>query len=197
MEATNKFTTAYTLDVNSKVEKKAGMSYLSWAFAWAEFCKIYENATYEVLKNDKGMPYFADENGAFCYTKITADGKTHEMWLPVMDNRNKSIVKPSSFDVNKTIMRCLVKNMAMFGLGLYIYAGEDLPEEDTAKMEEERKTAMDVFLDKMKEAGKPITETTREWLKKQNITTLEAHIRKLQDEINRKLVEGAKADVGE
>lgn len=137
-----------SLNVNDKTEKRkqgsTELTYLSWSFAWAEFKKAYEDAFYEVIKNPQGLPYFHDDSGAMCYTKVTAAGITHEMWLPVMDGANKAMKKEpyeydtkfgkkkveayTMFDINKTVMRCLVKNLAMFGLGLYIYAGEDLPE---------------------------------------------------------------------
>ena len=142
----NKFEELYNLNVNAKTEKKNGLTYLSWAWAWAEFKKAYPDATYEVVKFN-GLPYaYDDKTGYMVYTKVTADGVTHEMWLPVMDGANHSmkaeryeiqtkykkvpVEAATMFDVNKTIMRCLTKNLAMFGLGLYIYAGEDLPEEE-------------------------------------------------------------------
>lgn len=133
------------INVNEHTEGKNGLTYLSWSWAWAEFKKVYPMATYEVIKFD-GKPYVYDENlGYMCYTTVTVEGLTHEMWLPVMDGSNKAMkAKPykykdrygkekevaaaTMFDINKTIMRCLTKNLAMFGLGLYIYAGEDLPE---------------------------------------------------------------------
>lgn len=118
------------LDVNGHTEKKNGLTYLSWAWAWAEVKKIYPDATYKILKNSENMPMFGNEkNGYMCYTEITLEGMTYEMWLPIMDFKNKSILQPTTFDINKTVMRCLTKNLAMFGLGLYIYAGEDMPEE--------------------------------------------------------------------
>lgn len=127
-----KFEELYALNVNGHTEKKNNLTYLSWAWAWAEFVKIYPSARYEVVKNESGMPYFKDESGAFCYTKVTAGGLTHEMWLPVMDYKNQAVKNPNAFEINKTVMRCLTKNLAMFGLGLYIYAGEDLPEGEEA-----------------------------------------------------------------
>ena len=143
--------TLRSLDVSSKTEKKQKLTYLSWTWAWDEVLKNYPTATYEVIKQDNGLPYVYDEmTGYMVFTKLTIEGLTHEMWLPVMDGANKAMksepytykVKDwntggtkdksceaaSMFDINKTIMRCLVKNIAMFGLGLYIYAGEDLPE---------------------------------------------------------------------
>lgn len=145
-EIKEKFTELYSLDVNKYVEKKQGLAYLSWSYAWAEFKKIYPDATYCVAKDDNGRCYFGDENiGYMVYTSVTAGGLTYEMWLPVMDNANKAmklnaytystrsgektVEAISMFDINKAVMRCLVKNLAMFGLGLYIYAGEDLPED--------------------------------------------------------------------
>lgn len=133
------------VDVNSKKETKNGLSYLSWAWAWAEVKKRCPDANYEIVKYD-GIPYVYDPNtGYMVYTKVTIGGITHEMWLPVMDSNNCAMkaepyeiqtkyktvtIKPATmFDINKTIMRCLTKNLAMFGLGLYIYAGEDLPED--------------------------------------------------------------------
>lgn len=145
-EIKEKFSELYSLNVNEYVEKKQGLSYLTWSFAWAEFKKIYPDATYEVKKDEQGRCYFGDaEIGYMVYTSVTAGGLTYEMWLPVMDNANKSmklntykyktrtgeksVEAISMFDINKAVMRCLVKNLAMFGLGLYIYAGEDLPED--------------------------------------------------------------------
>ena len=124
-----KFEDVLKIDVSGKTEKKGNLTYLSWAWAWAEFKKVYPDATYEVKKFD-GIPYVHDgDTGYMVYTSVTADGLTYEMWLPVMDSRNKTLMNATMFDINKTIMRCLTKNLAMFGLGLYIYAGEDLPED--------------------------------------------------------------------
>lgn len=139
-----------SINVNEKVEKKEGLSYLSWAWAWDTFKQKCPDATYEIVKSPEGLPYFESHAGAMVYTKVTANGETHEMWLPVMDSKNKAMKSApytytvrdfktkqlvektveafTMFDVNKTVMRCLVKNLAMFGLAIYIYAGEDLPE---------------------------------------------------------------------
>ena len=149
------FETLFQKNVNDNVEKKktgkTELNYLSWSWAWAEVKKLFPDARYEILKfqsaNGNLLPYLYDEKtGYMVFTNVTIDNLTHEMWLPVMDGANKAMkgeeytystryngektVEPASmFDVNKTIMRCLVKNLAMFGLGLYIYSGEDLPEE--------------------------------------------------------------------
>ena len=133
------------LDVSKYTEKKNGLTYLSWTYAWKAFKSAYPNATCEITHWD-GHPYLFDENlGYMVETTVSNGTETHTMWLPVMDSVNhaqkhepyeiitstgkKIVVKPATmFDINTTIMRCLVKNIAMFGLGLYIYAGEDLPE---------------------------------------------------------------------
>ena len=125
-----KFEDVMKINVNDKTEKKGNLTYLSWAWAWSEFKKIYPEATYEVKKFD-GLPYVHDsDTGYMVYTSVTAEGMTYEMWLPVMDSRNKTLMNATMFDINKTIMRCLAKNLAMFGLGLYIYAGEDIPDDE-------------------------------------------------------------------
>ena len=139
----SKFNELRALNVNEHTEKKDGLTYLSWAWAWDTFKQKCPDATYQVLKDHNGLPYFESAAGAMVYTEVTVDGVTHEMWLPVMDGKNKAMkAEPytymtragektveafTMFDVNKTIMRCLVKNLAMFGLALYIYSGEDLP----------------------------------------------------------------------
>jgi len=144
MENKTIFETLSSINVNEKTEKKSGLTYLSWAWAWSEFQKVCPEATYYIVKDTRGLPYFADESGAMVYTRVTVGNITHEMWLPVMDGANramkstpytyttkfgeKSVEAYTMFDINKTIMRCLTKNLAMFGLGIYIYAGEDLPE---------------------------------------------------------------------
>ena len=130
-----KFDQLYAINVNDKIEKKGNLNYLSWCYAWAEFKKVYPDATYTVEKFDGTFCSGNEKMGYMVYTSVTAEGLTHAMWLPVMDARNKSILQPTSFDVNKAIMRCLTKNLAMFGLGLYIYAGEDLPESEMVEAE--------------------------------------------------------------
>ena len=141
----NSFEKLNAINVNGKTEQKNGLTYLSWAWAWAEVKKVYPEASYEVKKFEGGLPYVYDANtGYMVFTSVTIGDVTHEMWLPVMDANNKAmkatpytiktrykevrVAEASMFDINKTIMRCLTKNLAMFGLGLYIYAGEDLPE---------------------------------------------------------------------
>jgi hypothetical protein len=131
------------INVNDHVEKKSNLTYLSWAWAWSETKRACPDATYKI-----GETTYDDALGFMCHTTVTIEDETLEMWLPVMDGANKSMKKTAytyssrygdktveaatTFDINKTIMRCLVKNLAMFGLGIYIYAGEDLPENETS-----------------------------------------------------------------
>ncbi len=125
-----KFEEVYAINVNDKTEKKGNLTYLSWAFAWAEFKKIYPEATYKINPFDGTYCSGNEKMGYMVQTEVTAGEQTYEMWLPVMDMRNNTILQPKMTEINKTIMRCLTKNLAMFGLGLYIYAGEDLPNDE-------------------------------------------------------------------
>lgn len=131
------------INVNEKVEKKNGLSYVSWIFAWSEVKKRYPTANYRVVNFD-GKPYLFDEHlGYLVQTEVVIDGESIPMQLPVMDNMNraqkhvvyqkfgKDVQPATMFDINTAIMRCLTKNLAMFGLGSYIYAGEDLPMVET------------------------------------------------------------------
>ena len=147
----NYFEKLNEINVSDKVEKKNGLTYLSWAWAWGELKKKHPNATYNIKKfGENNLPFVYDEKtGYMVFTEMTVEKITHEMWLPVMDGANKAMKQQpyeyktkygiktceaaDMFDINKTNMRCLVKNIAMFGLGLYIYAGEDLPEDEKEK----------------------------------------------------------------
>lgn len=211
----NTFKELYELNVNKFVEKKntgsISLSYLSWTYAWKEIKSRFPDAQYEIVKFENGLPYCYDEKtGYMVYTKVTIEGITHEMWLPVMDSHNAAMLsepytvktkyssytvnKCTMFDVNKTIMRCLTKNLAMFGLGLYIYAGEDLPITDDdstpeAKGEEPKKVQKidnDVLLEKTLalegyiangtlDSEKRI-EKAREYIRKQDIEGIDRTI---------------------
>lgn len=120
------------INVNDKTEKKNGLTYLSWAWAWTEAKKRCPDLSYKVLRAENGLPYFKEDGvGYIVMTEVTVDEMTYMMWLPVLDFKNKALLQPSMFDINKTIMRCLTKNISMAtGLGMYLYAGEDLPEEE-------------------------------------------------------------------
>lgn len=168
-----------SINVNGHTEEKNGLTYLSWAWAWSELKKKFPDATYVIERfGEEKKPYLYDEVlGYMVFTSMTIQGLTHEMWLPVMDGANKAMKdKPykyqvrkwdnykkayvyeektcaaaTMFDINKTIMRCLVKNISMFGLGLYIYAGEDLPEEIS---NDEKPQEKDIITSKIEEATK-------------------------------------------
>jgi len=124
------------INVNEHTEKKNGLTYLSWAWAWAEVKKRYPEANYVIyestLPNGCVTNYFTDGKTCYVKTGVIINGLEHIEELPVMDFRNKSIPYESvtSFDVNKAIQRSLTKAVARHGLGLYIYAGEDLPENE-------------------------------------------------------------------
>ena len=144
---TNVFNRLKEVNVTGYVEEKNGLKYLSWAYAWQKVMELYPSAIYEIERFDD-KPYLYDENtGYMVFTRMNIEGVEREMWLPVMDSNNKAMLdhrytydtkykkdipveKATMFDINKTIMRCLVKNLAMYGLGLALYSGEDLPEEE-------------------------------------------------------------------
>ena len=141
----NYFATLNAINVNDKTEEKGGLTYLSWAWAWGEVKKLFPDATYTVYENEKGWNYFTDGRTCWVKTGVAINGIEHIEYLPVMDFRNASISadKVTSFDVNKTIQRSVTKAIARHGLGLYIYAGEDLPEatpEDIAVLRTKIKT---------------------------------------------------------
>ena len=121
------------LNVNDKVEKKSNLTYLSWAWAWGVLKENFPTATYTIYENKDGWNYFTDGRTAWVKTGVNVDGLEHIEYLPVMDFRNQSIPadKLTSFDVNKAIQRSLTKAISRHGLGLYIYAGEDLPEDNS------------------------------------------------------------------
>lgn len=118
------------INVNEHTEKKNNLTYLSWAWAWQEVKKHFPEATYNIYENAQGMNYHTDGRTCWVKTGVTINGLEHIEYLPVMDYANKSIPveRVTSFDVNKAIQRSLTKAVARHGLGLYIYAGEDLPE---------------------------------------------------------------------
>lgn len=176
------FATLNAINCNEHTEKKNGLTYLSWSWAWGYIKKIYPEATY-TIRNWDNKPYLYDESlGYMVETSVTIMGQTHNMWLTVMDSSNnamkavpytytvknpnfkyakqdqdgrfydrygneqseyltKEVKAATMFDINTSIMRCLTKNLAMFGLGLYIYAGEDLPEE--AKQEKSQNQTLE------------------------------------------------------
>jgi len=139
-------------NVNEHTEKKNGLTYLSWAWAWAEALKADPAATFKVeMFGDK---CYMEINGtAMVWVTVTLFGKPMTCQLPVMDYKNKAVPNPDAFAVNTAIMRCMTKALSLHGLGLYIYAGEDIPEEDAKPVKEEAKP-------QVKEEVKPESKRT-------------------------------------
>lgn len=129
-ETKSVFATLNGVNCNEHTEQKNGLTYLSWAWAWAEIKKAYPQAIYTIYENAQGYNYHTDGRTCWVKTGVTIEGMEHIEYLPVMDYRNQSIPadKVTSMDVNKAIQRSLTKACARHGLGLYIYAGEDLPD---------------------------------------------------------------------
>lgn len=185
------------LDVSKYVENKSGLNYLSWTYAWGEAIKHDCKANYRVLKFENNLPYVYDKKtGYMVFTEVTIDSVTREMWLFVMNGANKALFeydytykvkdwneskkqcktvmqdktveKASMFDVNKTIMRCLVKNIAMFGLGLYVYSGEDLPEESEEAIKEKEEALIKANKEIQLKAEKALKKFETEGIKALN-----------------------------
>lgn len=177
----NYFARLNSINVNDKVEKKNNLSYLSWAWAWAEVKKIYPDAIYKIYENNNGWNYFTDGRTAWVKTGVTINNIEHIEYLPVMDFRNKSILLENitSFDVNKTIQRSLTKACARHGLGLYIYAGEDLPEENSGNVQDFEKSAkaekasQTRALNKTVRSGQPYQEPQKKPLEERYFAALE------------------------
>lgn len=151
METTKKrsvFDTLNVINVNEHTEKKGNLTYLSWAWAWRAVKKAYPEATYTIYENPQGWNYFTDGRTCWVKTGVTIDGIEHIEYLPVMDNRNNSIPleRVTSFSVNTAIQRSLTKACARHGLGLYIYAGEDLPQVEAEARAAAKKEAEDKYL---------------------------------------------------
>ena len=135
------------INVNEHTEKKNGLTYLSWAWAWAEALKVDPEATWEAIEYPQPdgtlAPAMYLGNGtAMVKTVVTIKGIKRSCMLPVMDHRNKAIPQPDAFAVNTAIMRCMTKALSMHGLGLYIYAGEDLPQGEAPETEADRQQRM-------------------------------------------------------
>ena len=166
----NYFTKLNAIDVSDKTEEKNGLTYLSWAWAWGEVKKLHPNANYKVYETETGCIYWSDGNTAWVKTSVTIDDIEHIEYLPVMDFRNKSIpvANITSFDVNKANQRSLTKAIARHGLGLYIYAGEDLPEDAKVKLDNMREEIKSLpnALEVIKKYGKKLSECNEDELNK-------------------------------
>ncbi|MED1565769.1 DUF1071 domain-containing protein [Bacillus paramycoides] len=143
METENYFSKLAQIDCSEHVEKKGRFSYLSWAWAVKKLREVDPTALWEVKRFD-GVPYLKTDCGYFVEVEVTVQGLSLSQIHPIFNNQNKPITEPNSFDINTSIQRCLVKAIALHGLGLYIYAGEDLPE-----IQEEMITAQQVGVIKL------------------------------------------------
>ncbi len=156
----NYFTKLFDIDVSKKTEKKGGLTYLSWAWAWAELKKLHPDAEYAVYENAQGWNYHTDGRTCWVKTGVKVEHVEHIEYLPVMDFKNKSIPaeQVTSFDVNKAIQRSLTKAIGRHGLGLYIYAGEDLPEETATQVQSvdrEKLNTLAAIMNKNRKDGTP------------------------------------------
>ena len=139
-----KFDELYSIDINPHIEKDyKGLSYLSWATAYKLAMDNDPNISYEILEDNDGIPFFTRGQVNLVKTKVTMFGETKTMILPVMDNKHNAVSEPNSRQINDNIMRCLAKNIAMFGIGLPLYVGEDLaqfrqPEQPKSKVEDKK-----------------------------------------------------------
>jgi len=157
------FDALYEMNLGDKIEKKDNLSYLTWSEAWKAFKEVYPSATFRVVTNpDTKLPYFVDPQiGIMVFTEVTADDLTQQCFLPVLnssmkamrleaynytvyDKQNKRQIEKTceaanAFDLNRALMRCLVKNLALFGLGLKLYQGEDIPCENTDDPADQKK----------------------------------------------------------
>lgn len=156
------------INVNAHTEQKNGLTYLSWAWAWAEVLKIDPQATWEAMEFDGFPASFAPDGSAMVKTIVTIKGHSKSCWLPVMNHRNQAIKNPDAFAINTAMVRCLTKCISMHGLGLYIYAGEDLPQMDTEPLD--RFTAE---LVQLHEEGQTM-EAVRMWYEQRPDTSNEA-----------------------
>jgi len=183
------FETLNAINVNGRTETKNGLTYLSWAWAWATAKEHYPEATYIIYEDADGLFYHRDHRSAWVKTGVTIEGIEHIEYLPVMDFRNNSIPleKIQSTDVNKAIQRSLTKALARHGLGLYVYAGEDIPsvEKEQPKVEERKTTTVEVKGipdDKMMDMLKYVAENKELGLK-QLVANIEQkyHVTKTQE----------------
>ena len=177
MTEKNMFEVLYSTDVRDRMYQKQGLNYIPWATAWSEVAKVFPDATYQIVKfGEKELPYTESDLGIMVFTTVTINGITREMCLPVMDGSNKAmksveytyktksgektVIPATMFDINKTIMRCLAKNLAMFGLGLHLWTKEEAPE-SIIEVENARKEIDGIYLKKVKQLGGDDAATTR------------------------------------
>ena len=177
------FMKLYKTDVSKYTEKKGQFSYLSWANAVAELKKACPTARWGVTKAEDGSPFFVTQCGYFVDVWVEVDGISLSQIHPVLDNRNQSIEQPNAFQINTSLQRALAKCIALHGLGLYIFAGEDLPEPDALTSVEEKK-----LYDLAKPMGKKFVNDLKYKAKNMelHVNNYEAAMEKIQNMINEK-----------
>ena len=167
-----------SINCNEHTEQKNGLTYLSWAWAWQMVKQNFPDATYTVYENKDGLLYHTDGKTAWVKTGVTISGLEHIEYLPVMDFKNKSIPldQLTSFEVNKAVQRSLTKACARHGLGLYIYAGEDLPDGDSKvtpapKLTEKEQDDLALAIDEIKHCKSmdELTDVAKKWKGFQNV----------------------------
>tara|TARA_B100000214_G_C23880358_1_gene586949 strand:- start:365 stop:931 length:567 start_codon:yes stop_codon:yes gene_type:complete len=179
----NTFMKLYKTDVSKYIEKKGQFNYLSWSYAVAELKKACPTARWGVTKAEDGSPFFKTECGYFVDVWVEVDGVSLSQIHPVLDNRNQSIENPNSFQINTSLQRALAKAIALHGLGLYIFAGEDLPEPDALSSKEEQS-----LYDLAKPLGKKFVDDLKVKVASMDLNAhnYEAVIEKVQNMINEK-----------
>ncbi len=141
------FKEAYELPIGKHVEKKGRFNYLSWCYAVKHLRENFKEATWEIKENAEGLPLFPMPNGFMVCVTVIIDGFRFPQWMPILNNKNKTIIDPNAFEINTSIQRCLTKAIALAsGVGLALYAGEDLPTEPT-KQQEPKKSFLDYKAD--------------------------------------------------
>jgi len=142
------FSVLSKIDVSEHTEKKGKFTYLSWAWAVKVLLEEFPKATWEVhtfFENGLETPYMRTEAGAFVQVTVSIDSVRRTQVHPVLDHMNKTVTEPNAFQINNSIQRCLAKAIALHGLGLYIYAGEDLPQAPDALNKEQYKSMLDLL----------------------------------------------------
>ncbi|MCB4332793.1 Sak single strand annealing protein [Bacillus cereus] len=188
MTTENYFSKLAQIDCSEHVEKKGRFSYLSWAWAVKKLREVDSKATWEVKRFD-GAPYLKTDCGYFVEVEVTVQGLPLSQIHPILNNQNKPIVEPNSFDINTSIQRCLVKAIALHGLGLYIYAGEDLPEIQEDPVSSQQVGVIKLNIKKLATLRKVDEDTIKGYLSITEITDL---TKTQADEVIKKLTKWVK-----
>ncbi|HFR4157282.1 MULTISPECIES: Sak single strand annealing protein [Bacillus cereus group] len=188
MTTENYFSKLAQIDCSEHVEKKGRFSYLSWAWAVKKLREVDPKATWEVKRFD-GAPYLKTDCGYFVEVEVTVQGLPLSQIHPILNNQNKPIAEPNSFDINTSIQRCLVKAIALHGLGLYIYAGEDLPKIQEDPVSSQQVGVIKLNIKKLATLRKVDEDTIKGYLSITEITDL---TKTQADEVIKKLTKWVK-----